>query len=118
MFGEKHKSRLRLGGFLKFSSCSLVSVSISVILNIILWKITSFQHPLTAHAFGVLHAVFPIFSFSIFRSACTTLFQVSVHVPSVHTAASTQMTVSWDTVPCNLVKVDRRFRDAYCLHRN
>jgi hypothetical protein len=26
------------------------------------------------------------------------------------------MTVFWDVVPCSLVKVDRRFRGAYCLH--
>jgi hypothetical protein len=23
----------------------------------------------------------------------------------------------WDVAPCSLVKVDRRFRGAYCLHR-
>jgi hypothetical protein len=33
----------------------------------------------------------------------------------VVTAAST-MTAFWDTVPCSLVEVDRRFRGAYCLH--
>jgi hypothetical protein len=27
-----------------------------------------------------------------------------------------KMTALWDTAPCSLVEVDRRFRDAYCLH--
>jgi hypothetical protein len=26
------------------------------------------------------------------------------------------MRAFWDTVPCSLVGIDRRFRDAYCLH--
>jgi hypothetical protein len=30
---------------------------------------------------------------------------------------SSQMTAFWDTAPCSLVEVDRRFRGAYCLHR-
>jgi hypothetical protein len=25
------------------------------------------------------------------------------------------MTVFWDVAPCNVVQIDRRFRDAYCL---
>jgi hypothetical protein len=29
-----------------------------------------------------------------------------------------KMTVFWDTVPCSLVEVHRRFRGAYSLHNN
>jgi hypothetical protein len=28
-----------------------------------------------------------------------------------------KMTISWDIVPCSVVKIDRCFRDAYCLQR-
>jgi hypothetical protein len=28
-----------------------------------------------------------------------------------------KMTAFWDNAPCSLVEVDRRFRDAYCLHQ-
>jgi hypothetical protein len=31
-------------------------------------------------------------------------------------AASMKITVFWDVAPCSLVKIDRRFRGAYCLH--
>jgi hypothetical protein len=31
-------------------------------------------------------------------------------------ATSVKTTAFWDTAPCRLVEVDRRFRDAYCLH--
>jgi hypothetical protein len=34
----------------------------------------------------------------------------------VLTAANMKMIVFWDTAPCSLVEIDRRFRDAYCLH--
>jgi hypothetical protein len=34
----------------------------------------------------------------------------------VLTATSMKMTSFWDTAPCSLVDVDRRFRGAYCLH--
>jgi hypothetical protein len=34
---------------------------------------------------------------------------------SVFTAASMNMTAFWDTMPCSLVAVDRRFRGAYRL---
>jgi hypothetical protein len=27
-----------------------------------------------------------------------------------------KMTAFWDTAPCNLVDVDRRFRGTFCLH--
>jgi hypothetical protein len=27
-----------------------------------------------------------------------------------------KVTVFWDVAPCSLVKIDRRFRAAYCLH--
>jgi hypothetical protein len=30
-------------------------------------------------------------------------------------AESMKMNIFWD-VPCSLVEIDRRFRDAYCLH--
>jgi hypothetical protein len=33
----------------------------------------------------------------------------------VLTAASMNMTVFWDVVPCSLVEIDRRFRGAYCI---
>jgi hypothetical protein len=36
----------------------------------------------------------------------------------VLTAASMKMTAFWDIARCSLVKVDRRFRHAYCLHQN
>jgi hypothetical protein len=29
---------------------------------------------------------------------------------------SLEMIVLWDVAPCNLVEIDRHFRDAYCLH--
>jgi hypothetical protein len=32
-------------------------------------------------------------------------------------AASMKFRVFWDVAPCSLVGVDRRFRDAYCLHQ-
>jgi hypothetical protein len=35
----------------------------------------------------------------------------------VPTAASKKTTVFWDTPPCSLVEVDRRFGGAYWLHR-
>jgi hypothetical protein len=35
----------------------------------------------------------------------------------VLTAASMKMTAFWNTAPCSLVEVDRRFRGAYCLHQ-
>jgi hypothetical protein len=34
----------------------------------------------------------------------------------VHTATSTETTVLWDVAPRSLVLIDRRFREAYCLH--
>jgi hypothetical protein len=34
----------------------------------------------------------------------------------VLTAASKKMTAFWNIAPCSLVDVNRRFRDAYCLH--
>jgi len=34
----------------------------------------------------------------------------------VLTTASMKIRVFWDAAPCSLVEVDRRFRDAYCLH--
>jgi hypothetical protein len=34
----------------------------------------------------------------------------------VLTLASMKMAVFWDVATCNLVEIDRRFRDAYCLH--
>jgi hypothetical protein len=34
----------------------------------------------------------------------------------VLTAVSMNMTAFWDTAPCSLVEVDRRFRGAYSLH--
>jgi hypothetical protein len=30
--------------------------------------------------------------------------------------AGVKVTVFWDTAPCSLVEVERRFRGAYCLH--
>jgi hypothetical protein len=27
-----------------------------------------------------------------------------------------KMTVFWDTAPCGLIKIGRRFRGVYCLH--
>jgi hypothetical protein len=35
---------------------------------------------------------------------------------SVHNYVHSNMTVYWDTAPCSLVEVDRRFRGVYCLH--
>jgi hypothetical protein len=34
----------------------------------------------------------------------------------VLTAASVNMAVFWDVVPCSQVDTDRRFRSTYCLH--
>jgi hypothetical protein len=34
----------------------------------------------------------------------------------VVTAASMKMTAFWDTAPYSVAEIDRRFRDAYCLH--
>jgi hypothetical protein len=47
----------------------------------------------------------------VFKSKCC-VFQVL-------TAASMKMTRAfWDTVPCSVVEVYRRFRGAYCLHHH
>jgi hypothetical protein len=35
----------------------------------------------------------------------------------VFVAASMKVTFFWDIAPCSLVEVDRRFRGAYCLHK-
>jgi hypothetical protein len=44
------------------------------------------------------------------------LVNVVTHVRiQVLTAARVKMTAFWDTAPCSLVEVDRRFRRAYCL---
>jgi hypothetical protein len=34
----------------------------------------------------------------------------------VLTASSMKITAFWDVAPCSLVRVDRRFGGAYCLH--
>jgi hypothetical protein len=35
----------------------------------------------------------------------------------VLTASSMKFRVFWQALPCGHIDVDRRFRDAYCLHR-
>jgi hypothetical protein len=35
----------------------------------------------------------------------------------VLTAASVKVAIFWDIAPSSLVEIDRRFRGAYCLHR-
>jgi hypothetical protein len=39
-------------------------------------------------------------------------------VPQIRAMLRANTTAFWDTAPCSLVEVDRRFRDAYCLHHN
>jgi hypothetical protein len=34
----------------------------------------------------------------------------------MNTVMITKMAVSWNAVPCSLVEIGRRFRDAHCLH--
>jgi hypothetical protein len=43
-------------------------------------------------------------------------FSLTVH-KVVRTQVSMKTTVFWNTAPCRLAEVDRRFRDAYLLHR-
>jgi hypothetical protein len=35
---------------------------------------------------------------------------------TIYVATNTNMTVFWDVALCSLVEINRRFRDAYCLH--
>jgi hypothetical protein len=35
----------------------------------------------------------------------------------VLTVANIKMTVFWEVAPCSLIEIERRFRGAYCLHR-
>jgi hypothetical protein len=53
------------------------------------------------------------FQWSLMRSCGKNLLRlVGFHV---FTAASMKMTVFWKVEPCSLVKVNTRFRNAYCL---
>jgi hypothetical protein len=44
------------------------------------------------------------------------MFQTKVFEIQLVTAASMNMAAFWDTPPCGLVYVDRRFRGAYCIY--
>jgi hypothetical protein len=48
------------------------------------------------------------------RVVCDELYQI-VRL-QVFMAADMKIKAFWDVVSCSLVRVDRRFRGAYCLH--
>jgi hypothetical protein len=80
------------------------------------WTIlTQFRGAQLLHTWDHIHPDLPIREQHSYENGLCKLHITSVRC-QVLTAESMKSRVFWDVAPCIPVKVDRHFRDAYCLH--